>query len=95
MRNLTSMTLAGLLLAPNAFARDVSDVRNPLPSGKPAGVIAAQGAPVSTAVLIGLGAGLTGLAIALIASGGKAGGCASNNPNTPCGSTSTSTSTSP
>jgi hypothetical protein len=93
MRNLTSVTLAGLLLAPSAFATERSDAQNPLPFGKPAGVLAAQGAPVSTAVLIGLGAGLSGLAIALIASGGKAGGCASGNPNTPCGSSSTTTGT--
>ena len=47
-----------------------------LPSGKPAGIRTSQ-SETSRNVLIGLGAGLSGLAIALIASNGKAGGVAS------------------
>jgi hypothetical protein len=85
------MIALGLIVSV-AFATTASADTNVLGAGKPAGVHAAQ-AGTSTAVLIGLGAGLTGLAIALIASGGKAGGCASGNPNTPCGSVSTTTGT--
>jgi len=91
MRLLYASLLATTLLVPNAYA---GEAVIPLAPGKPAGVQKAQ-ALTSTAVLIGLGAGLTGLAIASIASNGKAGGCASGNPNTPCGSTSTSTTGTP
>jgi hypothetical protein len=89
MRVICSVLLATALLVSDAYAVESSGSLVP---GKPASVQKAQ-AVTSTAVLIGLGAGLTGLAIALIASGGKAGGCASGNPNTPCGSTSTTTGT--
>jgi len=89
MRVICSVLLATALLVSDAYAGESSGSLVP---GKSAGVQTAQ-AVTSTAVLIGLGAGLTGLAIALIASGGKAGGCASGNPNTPCGSTSTTTGT--
>jgi len=89
MRVICSVLLATALLVSDAYAVESSGSLVP---GKPAGVQTAQ-AVTSTAVLIGLGAGLTGLAIALIASGGKAGGCASGNPNTPCGSSSTTTGT--
>lgn len=61
-----------------------------LEPGKAAGVQKAQ-AETSIAVLMGLGAGLSGLAVAAIASHGKAGGCASGNPHTPCGSGTTTT----
>jgi hypothetical protein len=89
MRVICAALLATTLLIPGAYA---DEPNGSLAPGKPAGVQHAQ-VGTSTAVLIGLGAGLTGLAIALIASGGKAGGCASGNPNTPCGSTSTTTGT--
>jgi hypothetical protein len=89
MRVICAVVLATTLLVPGAYA---GESYASLAPGKPAGVQKAQ-VVTSTAVLIGLGAGLTGLAIALIASGGKAGGCASWNPNTPCGSSSTTTGT--
>ena len=89
MQAIFAVLLSSTLLITGAYA---GETYGSLAPGKPAGVQKAQAA-TSTAVLAGLGAGLTGLAIAAIASGGKAGGCASGNPNTPCGSTSTSTST--
>ena len=89
MRIICAVLLATNLLVPGAYA---GELHGSLAPGNPAGVHKAQ-AVTATAVLYGLGAGLTGLAIAAIASGGKAGGCASGNPNTPCGSISTSTST--
>ena len=91
MRIFCAVLLTTTLLVPSTHAIEAS---GPLAPGKPAGVQKAQ-ALTATAVLYGLGAGLTGLAIASIASGGKAGGCASGNPNTPCGSTSTSTTGTP
>jgi hypothetical protein len=81
MRTICALLLATALPISGAFA---GEPNGPLLPGKPAGVQKAQ-AETSTLVLIGLGAGLSGLAIAAIASGGKAGGCASGNPNTPCG----------
>lgn len=89
MRIICAVLLTTTLLVPGAYA---GESYGSLAPGKPAGTQKAQ-AVTSTAVLIGLGAGLSGLAIALIASGGKAGGCASGNPNTPCGSSSTTTGT--
>jgi hypothetical protein len=91
MKVLCAILLASAVLVPETYA---SEAYGPLAPGKPAGVQRAQAA-TATAVLYGLGAGLTGLAIATIASGGKAGGCASGNPNTPCGSISTSTTGTP
>ena len=79
----TALVAAALFLGTAAHA----DSSAPLNPGKPAGVGTAQ-SETSTAVLVGLGAGLTGLAIALIASNGKAGGVAST-------TTSVSTSTNP
>ena len=91
MRVLCAVLLASALIIPAAYG---TEAYGPLAPGKPAGVQKAQ-AVTATAVLIGLGARLSGLAVATIASGGKAGGCASGNPNTPCGSTSTSTTGTP
>lgn len=82
MRVVCAVLLSTTLLISSAYAGE----SNSLAPGKPAGVKKAQ-AETSTLVLIGLGAGLSGLAIAAIASGGKAGGCASGNANTPCGGT--------
>lgn len=81
MRILCAVFLAATLPISAAYGGEFSGTLAP---GKPAGLHKAQ-AETSTLVLIGLGAGLSGLAIAAIASGGKAGGCASGNPNTPCG----------
>jgi hypothetical protein len=67
MRTLGAALLATSLLATNAFAATT------LPTGKPAGVKKAQ-SETSQAVLIALGLGITGLGIALVASGGKGGG---------------------
>ena len=89
MRIICAVLLATNLLVPGAYA---GELHGSLAPGKPAGVQKAQAA-TAIAVLAGLGAGLSGLGIALIASGGKAGGCASGNPNTPCGSSSTTTGT--
>ena len=86
MRAICAILLATTFLVPSAYA---DEHYGALAAGKPAGVRAAQHG-MSTPVLIGLGAGLTGLAIAIIASNGKAGGCASGNANTPCGASSTS-----
>jgi hypothetical protein len=91
MRAFCGILVASALLVPEAYARETYVLLVP---GKPAGVQKAQ-ALTATAVLYGLGAGLTGLGLAVIASGGKAGGCASGNPHTPCGSTSTSTTGTP
>ena len=91
MRIFCAVLMATALLVPNTYAAEAVD---PLAAGKPAGIQKAQ-AVTAVAVLAGLGAGLTGLAIATIASGGKAGGCASGNAHTPCGSTSTSTTGTP
>ena len=62
--------------ASSAGAQDNAASSGPLGVGRAAGVGAARSA-TGQAVLIGLGAGLTGLAIAAIASNGKAGGTAS------------------
>ena len=92
MRVICAVLFATTLLAPGASAGE----RVPsgaMPAGKPAGVHAAQG--VATPVLIAIGLGVTGLGIAAIASGGKAGGCASGNSNTPCGGSTSTTGTAP
>ena len=91
MRLFCALLLATTLLVSQTYAGETTGLLEP---GKPAGIHKAQ-ALTATAVLAGLGAGLTGLGIAAIASGGRAGGCASGNPNTPCGSTSTSTTGTP
>ena len=85
MRNLALFLVAAMALTSGAAAasdpaepssvdrpavQSAGDV-GPLPPGKPAGVAKAQ-AVTATAVLYGLSIGLTGLGIALIASGGKA-----------------------
>jgi hypothetical protein len=66
---ITFLSAAALLAASTAFA----DAGSELPAGKPAGLKQAQ-SETSHLVLIGLGVGLTGLAIAAIASNGKGGG---------------------
>jgi len=62
-------TLTAAALATSSIAVNATE----LAAGKPAGVKQAQ-SETSHLVLIGLGVGLTGLAIAAIASSGKAGG---------------------
>ena len=88
MRFTAAVLTISLVLAGVANAADIGT----LEPGAAVGVQKAQ-AETSMLVLAGLGAGLTGLAIAAIASNGKAGGCASGNPHTPCGSTTTTTTT--
>lgn len=90
MRVICTVLFATTLLLPSAYAGEPS---NTLPSGKPAGIQAAQG--MSTPVLLALGVGVVGLGIAAVASGGKAGGCASGNANTPCGGSTSTTGTAP
>jgi hypothetical protein len=80
MRIIGALLLASTFIMPSAQAREQL---GSLPAGKPAGIHKAQ-SETSTIVLVAVGAGLTGLAIAALASGGKAGGCVSLNPNTPC-----------
>jgi hypothetical protein len=69
MRLILATVTAAALLTSSTFAVSATE----LAAGKPAGIKQAQ-SNTSTLVLIGLGAGLTGLAIAAIASSGKAGG---------------------
>jgi len=73
LRTAFLLALDVALLASTAAGADSA---RPLTPGQPAGIRAAQ-SETSQAVLIGLGAGLTGIGIALIASNGKAGGAAS------------------
>ena len=78
-----AIVAAALFLGTAAHA----DSSAPLNPAKPAGIRTAQ-SETSIAVLAGLGVGLMGIGIALIASDGKAGGVAST-------TTSVSTSTNP